>query len=128
VHVVVTHVHPAPQAATGPAADGASLMSAVSPVGSASATVTSPAVGSAPVLDTRNVSVAGLTVVFVPSTFNSVPRVCVAESDRSAAAIAGDAVTSSVVAMAARRPGRPCIGTPPSWLSSCEKEPSGSSS
>ncbi len=108
------HAHPGPDAATGPAPDGASLTSATSPAGSASTTVTTPAVGSAPVLVTRSDNVAGLTVVLVPSTFNSVPRECVAEIDRSAAAIAGDAVTSSVVAMAAAsRPDRPCMAPPP---------------
>jgi len=77
-------------------------------------TATTPDVGSAPAFATFKVNVAGLTVVFVPSTFNSVPRECVAEIDRSAAAIAGDAVTNSVVAMAAtRRPGRPGMDFPP---------------
>ena len=114
VHVVTVHVQPSPEAETGPAPDGASLTSGASPVGSASATVTVPEVGSAPLFFTRSVSVAGLTVVLVPSTFNSVPRLCVAEIDRSVAAIAGDAVTSSVVAIAAaRRPGRPNMQIPP---------------
>src|SRR4051812_18928382 len=68
VHVVVTHVQPGPAAATGPAPALKSLISAVSPAGSGSATVTTPDVGSAPALRTVSGNVPRLNVVFGPAT------------------------------------------------------------
>jgi hypothetical protein len=92
VVAVPVHVHPAPEAAVGPAPNPGWLTIAESPAGSVSVTVTAlPSVGSAPTLPTVSESVPGYTVVFGACPRRNVARACDAVSVRSGAAAAGAA-------------------------------------